>query len=43
MSTGLRPTRSETLPHTGANNSWATEKEANIAPIVNALAWKRVA
>ena len=40
-STGLRPTRSDRRPHTGANTSWATEKDANRAPTVVALAWNR--
>src|SRR5205823_13917406 len=43
MSTGLRPTRSDTRPQIGANTSWATENEANMAPTVAALAWKRAA
>ena len=38
MSTGLRPTRSEIRPHTGAKTSWATENDANMAPTVKAPA-----
>jgi len=41
MSTGLRPTRSDTRPQRGAKISCATENEANMAPTVAALAWKR--
>src|SRR5438270_3815455 len=40
---GLRPTRSERRPQIGANTSWATENDENRAPMVRALAWKRVA
>ena len=43
ISTGLRPTRSDRRPQTGAKRSCATEKEANRAPTVVALAWKRCA
>jgi len=41
--TGLRPTRSDTLPHTGASTNWAMEKEATSSPTWVAEAPKRSA
>ena len=39
--TGLRPTRSDSRPQTGANTNWAREKEASSTPTTAGLAPNR--
>ena len=41
ISTGLRPIRSDSRPHTGANTNWASEYDATSRPVTVAVAPNR--